>query len=278
MILGYLIYSEYESKRNAFFIEKLINASNKYSIKLILLLSEKINFVLDSNRKTIYYENKLLDMPDFVIQRTMNHDLSFKFEKLGIRVFNSSYISLVADNKYNAYMEVSKLGVNILNTRHISDKNSKNIFFPNVTKPIDSKGGDRVFFNKNIEEYKESIKKYKNDFLLQEPSEVLGKDLRVYVIGKKIIISMLRTSNSGFISNYTKGGNASPYKLNSYEESLVNKIIDVFDFDYVGIDFLFNKDGLVFNEIENVVGARMLYELTNIDIAEFFIEYIKSKF
>ena len=264
MILGYLIYSEYESKRNAFFIEKLISASNKYSIKLILLLSEKINFVLDSNREIIYYENKLLDIPDFVIQRTMNHDLSFRFEKLGIRVFNSSYISLVADNKYNAYMEVSKLGVNILNTRHISDKNSKNIFFPNVTKPIDSKGGDRVFFNKNIEEYKESIKKYKNDFLLQEPSEVLGEDLRVYVIGKKIIISMLRTSNSGFISNY--------------EESIVNKIIDAFDFDYVGIDFLFNKDGLVFNEIENVVGARMLYELTNIDIAEFFIEYIKSKF
>ena len=278
MILGYLIYSEYESKRNAFFIEKLISASNKYSIKLILLLSEKINFVLDSNREIIYYENKLLDIPDFVIQRTMNHDLSFRFEKLGIRVFNSSYISLVADNKYNAYMEVSKLGVNILNTRHISDKNSKNIFFPNVTKPIDSKGGDRVFFNKNIEEYKESIKKYKNDFLLQEPSEVLGEDLRVYVIGKKIIISMLRTSNSGFISNYTKGGNANPYKLNSYEESIVNKIIDAFDFDYVGIDFLFNKDGLVFNEIENVVGARMLYELTNIDIAEFFIEYIKSKF
>ena len=31
------------------------------------------------------------------------------------------------------------------------------------------------------------------------------------------------------------------------------------------------------NEIEDAVGARMLYELTDIDIAEKFAEYIRSE-
>ena len=47
--------------------------------------------------------------------------------------------------------------------------------------------------------------------------------------------------------------------------------------DYVGIDFLFNNNKLVFNEIENVVGARMVYSLTNIDIGDLFIKYIDSE-
>ena len=39
-------------------------------------------------------------------------------------------------------------------------------------------------------------------------------------------------------------------------------------------DFLFTKDGLVLNEIENVVGARMVYSKTNINVAKLLIEYI----
>ena len=274
MKFGYLIYTEFESKRNVFFIDRLISACKNKGLKLILLLSEKINFLIDNNEKKIIYDNDILDLPDFVIQRTMNFNLSFLFESLGVKVFNSSYIGLVADNKYLSYVKMHSINIPILKTILSKKIEIDNLFFPNVTKPINSKGGDRVYLNKNINEYNESIKNYDEDFLIQEPSEIIGKDLRVYVIGKNIIASMLRTSNTGLISNFTKGGSARQYKLDNDEEKIVKKIINEFDFDYVGIDFLLNKKGLVFNEIENVVGARMLYEYTEIDIAEIFIDYI----
>lgn len=38
------------------------------------------------------------------------------------------------------------------------------------------------------------------------------------------------------------------------------KIASLLKFDYIGIDFVFNGGKIVFNEIEDSVGARMVYE------------------
>ena len=53
------------------------------------------------------------------------------------------------------------------------------------------------------------------------------------------------------------------------------KVINLFSIDYAGIDFLINENNeLIFNEIEDSVGARALYELTDINIASLYIEHI----
>ena len=44
------------------------------------------------------------------------------------------------------------------------------------------------------------------------------------------------------------------------------------------MDFLFDSDGgLMLNEIEDVVGARMLYIYTDIDPVKQYLQYIKDK-
>ena len=56
---------------------------------------------------------------------------------------------------------------------------------------------------------------------------------------------------------------------------MVQKIVDMFSFGLVGIDFLIDEKGaFVFNEIEDVVGARMLYQLTDINLVERYFKYI----
>lgn len=274
MLKGYLIYTEYESRRNDFFIKKLISSANRYNIDLSLLLFEKLKYFSDS----IYYDEKKIIKPDFIIERVMNYHLSLSFESMGIRVFNSSKVSAISDNKYLTYLNMKTYGIPVLNTILQQDITCENVFYPNVTKPIDSKGGDRVFLNKNYDDYKKNIKSYNDtSFILQNVASEVGKDLRVYVIGKEIIASVLRTSKTGFISNFCKGNDASLYTLKSSEISLVKRIVNLIDADYVGIDFLFDKGNLVLNEIENVVGARMLYSLTDINIADRFIKYIIEK-
>ena len=55
------------------------------------------------------------------------------------------------------------------------------------------------------------------------------------------------------------------------------KIASLLKFDYIGIDFVFNEGKIVFNEIEDSVGSRMVYEKTDIDILRLYCDYIKKE-
>ena len=55
---------------------------------------------------------------------------------------------------------------------------------------------------------------------------------------------------------------------------MTKRLMQALPMDYAGIDFMFSGGKPVFNEIEDVVGARMLYSLTDIDIADRHAAYI----
>ena len=110
--------------------------------------------------------------------------------------------------------------------------------------------------------------------LLQKPASDVGKDLRVYVIGNQVVAAILRTSKTDFRSNFSLGGEAAPYRLLAAEEKIVYQILEALPIDFGGIDFIFHHGRLIFNEIEDVVGARMLYACTDVDVVELFISHI----
>lgn len=57
----------------------------------------------------------------------------------------------------------------------------------------------------------------------------------------------------------------------------MNKIASLVKYDYIGIDFVFDGGRPVFNEIEDTVGARMVYDKTGIDILSLYCNYIKKR-
>ena len=66
--------------------------------------------------------------------------------------------------------------------------------------------------------------------------------MRVWLIGKRIVAAMLRKSRGDFRANFCLGGSASPYTLSEKEKSLVMKIAGLIDYDYIGIDFVFDDE------------------------------------
>lgn len=236
---GILIYTEKEAKRNAFAIEKF-----------------KEN--LDISLVDETYDGTA----DFVINRTNDFKIAQKFEQRGIRVFNSSTLSRLANDKQACYEFVQKCGIEILPINYTG--------IPAVKKPINGHGGQGVVMLQKAEGFEKG-------FVYQKPCDTLGKDLRIWVIGGKIITSILRESDTDFRSNFCLGGRATPYNLNDKEKNQVQKIIDHFDIDYAGIDFLYDGGNLIFNEIEDTVGARMVYAKTDIDIIKMYCEYIKME-
>jgi glutathione synthase/RimK-type ligase-like ATP-grasp enzyme len=43
---------------------------------------------------------------------------------------------------------------------------------------------------------------------------------------------------------------------------------------YVGIDFIFDEDAMFLNEIEDIVGSRMLYSQTSIPVHELLVDSV----
>ena len=120
---------------------------------------------------------------------------------------------------------------------------------------------------------------YDEGFVCQKPASDLGRDVRVWVLGGKIVASILRVSTTDFRSNYCLGGSAQMYSLSAEEQGRVQKIIDLvtpLGADYYGVDFVFDNGRAIFNELEDAVGARMIYDLTDTDIIEMYIQYIKA--
>ena len=233
-----LIYTPEEARRNAFAVNKI---TSDLGAKLV----------------TPDFDGEA----DFVINRTNDYKIAEKFESRGIRVFNPSKFSRIANNKQNCYDFMEKNSIEIMPTRYCEP--------PFVKKPVDGHGGQGVVMC-----YDKSL--YDEAFVCQKPASDLGRDLRVWVIGGKIITAILRESRDDFRSNYCLGGNAVPYELSESERAHVNRIISLLDGDYYGIDFVFNNGKIIFNEIEDTVGARMVYDKTDIDILGLYCEYIKN--
>lgn len=233
-----LIYTKEEAQRNRFVVEKL---TENLGVRLV---------PPDYRGDACY-----------VINRTNDFRIAEFYESKGVRVFNDSRLSRLANDKQLCYDFMQKNNIEIMPTRYS--------ITPFVKKPKNGHGGQGVVLC-------HSEKDYDDSFVCQKPASDLGKDLRVWVIGNQIITAILRVSKTDFRSNYCLGGEAIPYTLNTKEEALVKKIISLIRGDYYGIDFVFNNGKIVFNEIEDTVGARMVYDKTDIDILKLYCEYIKN--
>ena len=74
-------------------------------------------------------------------------------------------------------------------------------------KTTDGHGGAEVFWIADEEEYqKRRVQLTNRAYILQQPSDTLGKDMRIYAIGGQIVGAVLRSSTSDFRSNFSLGG------------------------------------------------------------------------
>lgn len=235
---GILIYTKKEAERNRFAVQKFCT-------------------LLDVKAVDETYRGNA----DFVINRTNDYRIAEYFENRNIRVFNPSKLSRLANDKQKCYEFMAEKGIEIMPVNYSG--------LPAVKKKTDGHGGLEVAMITTPE-------KHRDGYVYQMPCDTPGRDLRVWLIGGKIITAILRENKNDFRSNYCLGGNAKPYDLSENEIKQIEKISALIKSDYIGIDFIFHQGRLVFNEIEDTVGARMVYDKTRIDILELYCNYIKT--
>ncbi len=278
---GWLIYTRFEAQRNDFFVNQLLQNAKKFDIELTLLIKETLRLTNEQNGLFLTCDDKRLPDADFAIVRTNDFLLSFQLEQMGLRVFNNSRTSLIANDKYLTYCFATNLNIPTPDTLLIekSNENWQNLeqgLFPMIAKPLNQKGGKDVVLLSTYEDFLQQSKSFADKFLLQKPAK-LGLDMRVYVLGKKILLGVKRTSDTDFRSNFCLGGHATVSKPNFQQLEIIDAILKNLDADYIGIDFLFDGNKVLLNELEDVVGARMIYTLTDINPAIEFLKIIAQK-
>ena len=271
---AWLIYDMAGAQRNQDYIRMHRELAEEFHIDLRLVMDTAVFDLLEAETG---------EFPDFCFVRTIRPQLSRLLEEKGIRIFNSALISELCNDKGKTIQYVeSHTNVPVIPTECfgrgrltrellLQHKNS-------VIKAVDGHGGEQVFLTS--ESYEEIVRNIgSSDFILQPLIQGPGKDIRVYVIGNRIMGAVERIAGSGFKANFSLGGEIRPCDITLELQKLVCAICDVLSFGMVGIDFIVDQKGnLLFNEIEDVVGARMFYQCyPQIDLLrEYFLYAINS--
>lgn len=311
---GWLVYSKSDYARNKWFADEIIHKADKLNHHITLMFSDDLYIGNGNNGAFIYYENDLscihnpenakedlsgcgnviTVMPDFAIIRTMNPDINYYLEMFGVRCFNSYEISRLCNDKSYTYSFAASKGIKCIPSIYTKGEKVKEGLIALehirhsdevVVKTVDGHGGNEVFlYNKNesLRDENKTIDNIITDNNLSHRKVCIQprigdgiRDLRVYFMGDTLYAAMLRVSESGFKANFTKGAKAVSYELSSEQYNTVMGIKEKIASDFIGMDFIVcDNNTLILNEIEDVVGTRMLYACGDYDVVGDYLQYI----
>lgn len=274
---GIIVYDTAGATANRHYIDFYFDACKKRGMELDLILTENLSWGIRDGKGYLHHCGEPLCALDFAIMRTPNVVLAKHLEFMDVKVFNNSDVIEVANDKRLTHMRVAKAGIPAVDTRFNVTMGEK-MDFPLVVKPTRGRGGRGVMLVRDETELIRAISGILPEpYVVQKLTSEPGRDLRVYFVGNEIVCAMLRESKTDFRSNYGLGGTARAYTLNDGEKRLARKVAALFDLSYAGVDFIFDEGKMVFNEVEDAVGARMLYANTDIDIVDLYTAYIYER-
>lgn len=254
MIPFALFYTEHDAQQNATFIEALLEAGKQVKLDGTLITNERD-----------------LHKYDYIFNRTRN--VAKSLHELDATFFNPLRVNVLANDKEKTIQFAQMLGIPTIPTTRFTQPLPP---FPVVLKTRDGHGGKEVYLCRDERDVALITERHDPHTLLVQPYvESDATDVRIWMVGKRILGAVKRQGNEGFKSNYTLGGTVTTFDLPSILVEHATRIQRALRSDYIGIDFLIGRDGQFYlNEIEDPVGARSLYETTEIDVAACIMQHI----
>ena len=124
-----------------------------------------------------------------------------------------------------------------------------------------------------------SLEQLRIVFYVQRTVDHGGRDVRVFVIGGRVLGAIERRAPDGqWRTNVSLGGSARPFELPSAWEQLALQATAAIGADYAGVDLLPSHDGTVFVlEVNGIPGWQGLKQATGIDVAGAIVDHLASR-
>ena len=132
--------------------------------------------------------------------------------------------------------------------------------------------------NKAAESVIDAFRGLKAHFLAQEfIKEAGGADIRCFVVGDKVVASMMRQGKEGeFRSNLHRGGSARLIRITPEERSTAVRSARIMGLNVAGVDILRSNHGPVVMEVNSSPGLEGIEKATGKDVAGMVIEFIEK--
>lgn len=271
------------NKYGNFAFDWMKEAASRHGFNAIILFSEDLSFLLSQKNVRFFNKDVEITTPDAVLMRCYDFALSTQLELLDIPVFNSTKSMQLCRNKLHSHQQLQSEDLNLPNTifatsslpyQTVASRLENEIF---IVKGLEGSQGEEVFLIKNEDDYSAAKKHLDDNFLAQSfIATSHGKDVRVYVVGEKVVGCVQRKATSGFRSNYAQGATISEYKTTPEIENIAKKCRKAIGFDFAGIDLLFGEKGFVICEINGNAGFRTITQVSDVDLPNEMFSYIKS--
>lgn len=241
-------------------VDSLVKEANKLDIKLIDIKNTEIIPMYSNEGKAELIYLKELEEPSFIIFWDKDVLLASHLEKMGYKIFNSSNAIKYCDHKGLMHLILSNENISMprtilspmifdysLNSKDYLIRCYETLGESVIIKESMGSFGMQVYLINNKEEFinkVDELNKKNIDFIIQENiKSSFGKDIRVNIVGDKVVGAMLRESNSDFRANISQGGVGKLIELTKDQEELALKAHKALELDFSGVDLLFGEDG-----------------------------------
>ena len=235
---------------------------------------------------------KDIELPGFAIFWDKDILLAKRLEEAGVRLFNPSAAIEACDNKALTCLWLKKENIPFpktffspkafpgtgINSLDFLDAVEKELDYPMVIKEAYGSFGAQVYLSHDRAEAEGIIKDIGHrPFLLQEfIEESSGHDVRVNVVGGKVVSAMERYNPSDFRSNITNGGSKRRYEIDREQEALAVAASNCLGLDFCGVDVLFGENGPLICEVNSNPHFKSTLDCTGKNMAESVLEHIIS--
>ena len=105
-----------------------------------------------------------------------------------------------------------------------------------------------------------------------------GRDVRIDIVGDKIVTAMERVNEDDFRANITNGGKMKKYTPTEEQCEMALKVCRELKLDFAGVDIMFGKQGEpVLCEVNSNAHFKNIYDCTGVNVADEIMEYILNK-
>ena len=273
---------------------RLAEAAEERGHTLDIINTLRCTMSITSHRPAVLYNGEKLTGYDAVIPRIgasiTHYGLAVlrQFEMMGVWPLNESVAIGRSRDKLRSMQIFAKHGLGLPVTAFAHDPKQTDEVLkivggaPAVIKLLEGTQGIGVVLGETENSAKSVIEAFRGvnvNILVQEFIKEAGSsDIRIFVVGGKVVASMMRTGAEGdFRSNLHRGGSAKTVKITPEERSTAIRAAKVMGLNVAGVDILRANHGPVIMEVNSSPGLEGIEQSTGKDVAGQIIQFIETK-
>lgn len=273
-------------------LTRLREEARNLDIRVEAVAPDEIDLIVSrGGRRSIRRCGTEVDLPSGLLPRTGSATDYFSLailrqvEHLGVEVINSSEAIEAVKDKLYTHQILAQNNLPIPRTLLVRfpvdvDLVANQIGFPCVVKMLVGSYGEGVVLCRDPGSFRDlmemisGLDRSQTVILQQYIGSRPGEDLRVFVIGGRVLGAMLRRSTDGsFKANISRGGDGEAFAINPAIEKLALASAAAVQLEIAGVDLLFDGEGYSVCEVNSAPGFCGFEAATGLNVARAILEH-----